>query len=290
MKKYPLLLFSLSLAVATYASTPESQKINSRQTGRFYIQPSLGLGVNNFSGHFVKGFVEGHFDSQATIINGEPIWLMKNPQRKQADFDLQSKLGFTGGIDVGYYLTSALSLSAGVWYQHQSCGLGQQTLFEPVYNNDNIWHNIHYAETIYIAGLDVRGSLSVDYLALPLLAHYQLWRGLSLTVGAEAALNLNTKLRVVGSYKGFKDEDNIYMEMNTDLSDMRNNIELRAVVGCSYEYRQLVLSLRYHHGLNKTAKGELNYFNSLTQQQEFGHSADLKYRSLQLTLGYRLNL
>ena len=279
MRKNIVLLFSLSLAISTHASTPESTEADGRQTGRFYIQPSLGLGVNNFSGHFVDGFVEGHYDTEATIIDGEPIRLMRNPQRKQADFDLQSRLGFTGGIDVGYQLTTSLSFSAGLWYQHQSCCLGQQTLFEP-----------HNTETIYWGGLDVRGNLSVDYLALPLLAHYQIWRGFSLTVGTEMALNLDTKFHVIGSYKGFEDEDNLYLEQNLDLSDIRNNIELRAVVGGSYEYRRIVLSLRYHHGLSKTAKGEFNYFNRLTQQQEFGHSADLNYRSLQLTLGYRINL
>ena len=281
MKKYPLLLLNLFLGIAAFASTPESQKNDGHRTGRFYIQPSLGIGINNFSGHFIDGFVEGHHDTEATIIDGEPIWLIRNPQRKQADFDLQSWLGFTGGIDVGYQLTTSLSLSAGLWYQHQSCRLGQLTLFEP-----------HNPETtiFYIGGLDVRGNLSVDYLALPLLAHYQLWRGLSLTVGAEMALNLNTKLRVIGSYMGFEDEDNLSLEQVGDLSDVRKNIELRAVVGCSYEYQRLVFSLRYHHGLSKTANGEFNYFNRLTQQQEFGHSADLYYRSLQLTLGYRLNL
>ena len=279
MKKYPLLLLSLFLAIATFASTSESQKANERQTGRFYIQPSLGLGLNNFTGHFIDGFVMGRFDTEYTIIDGEPILLMRNPQRKQVDFDLQGRLGFSGGIDVGYQLTTSLSLSAGLWYQHQSCRMGQQTLFEP-----------HNTETIYFGGLDVRGNLSVNYLALPLLAHYQLWRGLSLTVGAEMAFNLNTKLRLIGSYKGFEDEDNLYLEQTADLSDMRKNIELRAVVGCSYEYQRLVFSLRYHHGLSKTANGEFNYFNRLTQQQEFGHSVDLKYRSLQLTLGYRLNL
>ena len=274
-------------AVATYANTPKSQKNDGHQTGRFYIQPSLGLGINNFSGHFIDGFVEGRCDSEATIVDGEPIWLMSNPQRKRADFDLQSRLGFTGGIDVGYQLTPSLSLSVGLWYQHQSSRLGQQTLFEP-YNTP--YYELHNAETTYIGGLDVRGNLSVDYLALPLLAHYQLWRGLSLTVGAEMALNLNTKLRVIGSYMGFEDEDNLSLEQVGDLSDVRKNIELRAVVGCSYEYQRLVFSLRYHHGLSKTANGEFNYFNRLTQQQEFGHSADLYYRSLQLTLGYRLNL
>lgn len=88
----------------------------------------------------------------------------------------------------------------------------------------------------------------------------------------------------------FEDESNIFMRFESDLQDIRNNIELRAVVGCSYEYQRLVLSLRYHHGLSKTANGEFNYFNRLTQQNEFSHSADLFCRSLQLTLGYRLDL
>lgn len=280
MKKQLIILLYLSLAVATYAKTPGSQEAGRHQTGRFYIQPSLGIGINNFSGHFIDGFVEGHHDTEYTFIDGEPILLIRNPQRKRADFDLQSRLGFTGGIDVGYQLTPSLSLSAGLWYQHQSCRLGQLTLFEP-----------HNTQTMYyIGGLDVRGNLSVDYLALPLLAHYQLWQGFSLTVGAEMALNLHTKLRVIGSFKDFEDEDNLFLEQNADLSDVRKNIELRAVVGCSYEYQRLVFSLRYHHGLSKTANGEFNYFNPFTQQQEFGHSADLYYRSLQLTLGYRLNL
>ena len=276
MKKYILLLQYLLLSIAVYASNPE---VNGRPAGRFYIQPSLGLGVNNYSGHIIEGFVLGHFNPDATIIDGEPIYLMRNPQRKQADYDLQSRLGFTGGIDVGYQLTRQLSLSAGLWYQHQSCGLGQQTIIEP---NDK--------ETIYFTGLDVRGHFSVDYLSLPLLVHYQLWRGFSLTLGPEIAYNLHTKLSSIGSYKGFEDESNIFMRFESDLQDIRNNIELRAVVGCSYEYQRFVLSLRYHHGLSKTANGEFHYFNRLTQQREFSHSADLFGRSLQLTLGYRLDL
>ena len=133
-------------------------------------------------------------------------------------------------------------------------------------------------------------SLMVLWKDITILRQLSSMGSLSLTVGAEMALNLNTKLRVVGSYKGFEDEDNLYLEQNADLSDVRKKIELRAVVGCSYEYQRLVFSLRYHHGLSKTANGEFNYFNRLTQQQEFGYSADLCYRSLQLTLGYRLDL
>lgn len=276
MKKYIILLQYLLLAIAVYAGNPE---VIERQTGRFYIQPSLGLGVNNYSGHIIEGFVLGHFTSEATVIDGEPIYLMINPQRKQADYDLQSRLGFTGGVDVGYQLTRRLSLSAGLWYQHLSCSLAQQTILEPNVNS-----------TLYLTGLDVRGRFSVDYLSLPLLVHYQLWRGLSLTLGPEIAYNLHTKLSSIGGRKGFEDESNIFMEFESDLQDMRNDIELRAVVGCSYEYQRFVLSLRYHHGLNKTADGEFNYFNRLTQQREFSHSADISCRSLQLTLGYRLDL
>lgn len=44
MKKFILLLQYLFLAIAVYASNPE---VNGKQAGRFYIQPSLGLGVNN---------------------------------------------------------------------------------------------------------------------------------------------------------------------------------------------------------------------------------------------------
>jgi len=279
MKKNLLLLFYLFFVNVANAGTPESKMINGHKPGQFYIQPSLGLGINSFSGHFIDGFVEGRFDTEATIIDGEPMWLMNNPQRKQADFDLQSRIGLSGGIDVGFQLTPRWAFSSGLWYQHHSCRLGQQTLWEP-----------QNTETIFFTGLDVRGRFSVDYLSLPLLAHYQLWGGFSLTVGAEMAYNLHTKLSVVGSYKGFEEEDNLFLEQETDLPDIKKNLELRAVVGCSYEYQRLDFSLRYHHGLSKTASGEFNYFNRLTQQQEFGHSADLTYRSLQLTLGYRFDL
>ena len=73
MKKFILLLQYLFLAIAVYASNPE---VNGKQAGRFYIQPSLGLGVNNFSGHIIEGFVLGYFNSEATIIDGEPIYLI----------------------------------------------------------------------------------------------------------------------------------------------------------------------------------------------------------------------
>ena len=85
MKKYTLLLLSLFGAIVTFASTPESLEADGRQTGRFYIQPSLGLGFNNFSGHFIDCFVEGHHDTEYTFIDGQPILLMRNPQRKRAD-------------------------------------------------------------------------------------------------------------------------------------------------------------------------------------------------------------
>lgn len=146
------LLFSslfLLACLPSKADTPESLEANRRQTGRFYIQPSLGLGINNFSGHFIDGFVEGLRDTEYTFIDGKPIILIRNPQRKRADFELHSRLGFTGGIDVGYQLTTSLSLSAGLWYQHQSCRLGQLTLFEP-YNTP---FELLNTETIYIGGL-----------------------------------------------------------------------------------------------------------------------------------------
>ena len=105
----------------------------------------------------------------------------------------------------------------------------------------------------------------VDYLNIPIVANFYVWKGLALKAGLQPGINVSSKLD--GS------AGNYHASVNID--DAVNTFDLALPLGISYDFGGLVLDARYTLGLTKTFKD--NYLDS-------------KNITFQIGIGYKFNL
>lgn len=145
----------------------------------------------------------------------------------------KARSGLIAGADLEYCFTRNLSISAGLFYAQQG------TAF-----NDSEFK-----------------KLEMDYINVPIVANYYIWKGLAIKVGIQPGFNLHSK--------------EILEKETYDLDT--NTINIGLPVGLSYDFGNLVLDVRTIWGLTN----------------EFGEYPNVRsgnYSALQLTLGYKIPL
>ena len=173
-----------------------------------------------------------------------------NAQQVQGDFTIQPKVGLniaswrgdsyqqdsyarlSFGVEGQYAVTDKFGISAGLMYSQQG--------------NNSMVYDLQPAN-----GNMYRYKFKMDYLNIPILANYYLFKGLAVKAGIQP---------------GFKIHDNIS-------SSMTHSFDLSIPVGLSYEYKNVCLDARYNYGLTNFEKG-YNQKNSV----------------FQITLGYKFGL
>ena len=173
-----------------------------------------------------------------------------NAQQVKGDFTIQPKVGLniaswrgdsyqqdsyarlSFGVEGQYAVTDKFGISAGLMYSQQG--------------NNSMVYNLQPAN-----GNMYRYKFKMDYLNIPILANYYLFKGLAVKAGIQP---------------GFKIHDNIS-------SSMTHSFDLSIPVGLSYEYKNVCLDARYNYGLTNFEKG-YNQKNSV----------------FQITLGYKFGL
>lgn len=157
-----------------------------------------------------------------------------------ADFnnteDTQARVGLFAGAELEYYVSSHVGLSGGLYYAQQGAELE---------NYDVTW--------------------KLDYLNIPLVANFYVWKGLALKAGLQPGINLSSKLDgAIGKY-----------DASVNIDDAVNTFDLAVPVGISYDFGRLVLDARYTIGLTKAFKDDY---------------LDSKNISFQLGIGYKFSL
>ena len=174
-----------------------------------------------------------------------------NAQQVQGDFTIQPKVGLnivswrgdsyqqdsyarlSFGVEGQYAVTDKFGISAGLMYSQQG--------------NNSMVYNLQPAN-----GNMYRYKFKMDYLNIPILANYYLFKGLAVKAGIQP---------------GFKIHDNISSSMTP------KSFDLSIPVGLSYEYKNICLDARYNYGLTDVLKGY-----------------DQKNSVFQFTLGYKFKL
>ncbi len=102
-----------------------------------------------------------------------------------------SKTGFTGGVEAEYGATPWLGVSLGAVYSQQGAKCKGPMSFT-AYNK----------QTGYTANFDVRvdGKLKADYINLPLMANFYVFKGLALKTGVQVGFPINDKLNFKTEY------------------------------------------------------------------------------------------
>lgn len=122
--------------------------------------------------------------------------------------DSKMKAGAVAGVEAEYRATNLIGVSAGVLYSMQGCKADEGD-----------------------------GKMKADYLNIPILANFYVWKGLALKVGIQPGFMMSCK-----------DED------GDDMKDACETFDFSIPVGASYEYKDFVLDLRYNIGVTKINK------------------------------------
>lgn len=138
-----------------------------------------------------------------------------------------SKIGFGAGVDVQYFLSDKFAISAGALYSQQGAEL-DQTWFpgEP-------------------KAFDVKDKISLNYLNIPLMAQYYVYKGLAVKAGVQLGVLLSAKS---------KGENPLEGKFDGDIKEACEKVDLSIPVGLSYDFGNFVVDARYNIGLTGVFK------------------------------------
>ena len=142
--------------------------------------------------------------------------------------DSKAKVGLVAGAVAEYGVAEKVGVSAGVMFSMQGCGFK-----------------------------DGDDKTKLNYLNIPILANYYVYKGLAVKAGVQPGFLLSAKYG------------------DKDIKDNMKKFDFSIPVGVSYEYMNIVLDARYNIGLTKGNKeGDKSQKNSV----------------FQITLGYKFKI
>ncbi len=214
--------------------------------GTFSIIPRVGVSISNIS---------------------------NNPQYiGNADYslDAKAKAGFSVGADAYYQASRQIGVSAGVHYVSVGNKYDDYDVLTERPAEDA-------TEAKYESYTDLSNTLC--YVAVPLMVHGYIAKGLSVNAGVQAGLlpplqeEVGPQAFVQNIHTGVRTYSQNVNKVENTSDALYNKVDFSIPVGISYEYMNVVLDVRYNFGLTHVLK----YANS-------------KNRSAMLTVGYKLDL
>lgn len=180
----------------------------------------------------------------------------------------KSKAGFVVGADVWYQATENVALSAGLSYSSLGCKYDNfDVLREQPSQTDEEIKYTSYSDNY----------TTLNYVAVPILAHLYVAKGLAVKAGVQAGYLTGVKTAYTtcnftqNRTSGARTYAQDAAEHKDTSKDGYSKTDFSIPVGISYEYMQVVLEARYCFGLTKV-NSELNSRN----------------RAFTFTVGYRL--
>ncbi|MBO4659378.1 MAG: PorT family protein [Prevotella sp.] len=168
-------------------------------------------------------------------LNG-PIMFMNDD-----NLDYENFGRFVGGAEVEYQIKKWLSVSAGVLYSQE----GGKTK---------------------IKDINVVEKAKLDYINIPVMANFYVWKGLALKIGVQPSFKVNEKIEHGMSPAPVP---NKYA-----FEDKAEGFDLKLPIGISYDFGGIVLELRSAPGMVHPFKNK-NYI-SATGQLTIGYKFALK--------------
>ena len=154
-----------------------------------------------------------------------------------ADFnntsDTEARVGLAAGAEAEYYVSPSFGLSAGLFYAQEGAKLKD---------------------------LDVTWKL--DYLNVPIMANFYVWKGLALKAGLQPGFKVSSSMS--SSKSSVKIDEGV------------NTFDLSVPFGLSYDFGRVCVDARYTLGLTKTFKGKEFDSKNITFQLGVGYKFSLK--------------
>jgi hypothetical protein len=192
----------------------------------------------------------------------------------EADYNV--KVGFTGGVEAEYGVTPWLGVSLGAIYSQQGAKI-KASLSEFGVNEEG--------RQVAVL-LDMKGKLKADYINMPLLANFYVWKGLAIKTGLQVGFLVNDKMNVDAAIARVTapdtedlskpSTDNFFSSFSVEGSDICKSVVFGIPIGLSYEYKNITLDARYYFGL--------------TRMDDAEEDPAARNRCLSITLGYKFKL
>lgn len=163
------------------------------------------------------------------------------------DDDAKIRVGLVAGAELAYQASPSLSISAGALYSEQ----GTEAKID-----------------------GVKGTLKMDYVNVPILAHFHVVEGLAIKLGIQPGFLINDKIEVkVNGVSAEVDMKEAYRNIGVD-ADIPS-LDFAIPLGLSYEFNHVVLDACYNFSLTKAIS-------------VLGEST--KHSVFQISIGYKFNL
>lgn len=182
--------------------------------------------------------------SMSSFAQREPGTITIQPRIgfSAADFnntdDTSARVGMVAGAEFEYYANNTVGIAAGLLYSQQGSELDLK-------NSSEI-------------------KLKIDYINVPIIANFYIWKGLALKTGLQPGFKVNSK---ISANRGD-------VKVEADMDDV-NTFDIAVPIGISYDFGNLVLDARYNIGLLK-----------IFDDSNF----DSKNLTFQLAIGYKFKL
>lgn len=255
MKKLLTLIAALSMT----AFTANAQQ----EPGTFSITPKVGI-------------TSGKFSNDPPIAVGYAFGMQINPQGGMyVPSDVQagifsftpknkSNIGIACGFDVQYQIKPTFGVSLGLNYFSEGITFETNGLSNDIGSNATV----DFTDDM---------KLKLQYLAIPVVAHIYVAKGLALNCGIQPEINIGKSLK--GNLLFNIDNTNSYLTTIDDKPENYKNFVVSLPIGLSYEYKNFVADVRYNFGLTDVMKVEDSYDFSF-----------IRNNVLAITLGYKIGL
>ena len=191
------------------------------------------------------------------------------------EVNYKAKVGFTEGMEAEYGVTPWLGVSLGAIYSQQ--GAKYNATLEELGINEN-------GQEVLVK-LSMTGKLKADYINMPLLANFYVWKGLAVKIGLQVGFLVNDKMNALVEMAAVTKpvfdvltplSENVFTSYSFEESDICKSVVFGIPVGLSYEYKNITLDARYYFGL--------------TRMDDVEDDAPARNRCLSITLGYKFKL
>ncbi len=162
------------------------------------------------------------------------------------------RVGLVAGLDFQYQIVKRFACLVGLHYSMQG-------LEGPLPFTDNWMYSVNRTK--------------MDYINIPILAKFYVYKGLSVNAGIQPGFNVISKTKNSTFY---------YPELDPPTAFKANTFDFSIPLGISFEFQNVVLDARYNFGLTKMAK---NVSNVISPEND--SDIDAKNRVFQFSVGYK---
>ena len=155
--------------------------------------------------------------------------------------NVDSRIGFAAGAEFEHQFNRVFALSAGIMYQQQGTKVKDEE--QNKYNT------------------------RLDYVNVPILANFYVWKGLSVKAGLQPGFMVHSSLTRPDDYAEFDEKD-------------CNKFDLQVVGGIGYEIKHFVVEFRASYGC----------FHPFTIGGRYGDFSKTCNLSESLSIGYKFSL